>query len=117
MSTHQEGSDFQLLSDLFDGNEEALKEVISIFLKDLPASILKIKSDCKKKDWAGAKSVAHQMKPFYGYSGNQKAISLLEQFQLELENASASYNYNSLLDQIETITEGMIKELSNRFRL
>jgi hypothetical protein len=57
------------------------------------------------------------MKPFYGYSGNQKAISLLEQFQLELESASAPYDYTSLLDQIEAITEDMIKKLGDRFRV
>jgi HPt (histidine-containing phosphotransfer) domain-containing protein len=117
MSANQEGSDFELLIELFEGNEESLKEVISIFLKDLPISILKIKSDCKNGDWTAAKGVAHQMKPFYGYSGNQKAISLLEQFQLELESASAPYDYTSLLDQIEAITEDMIKKLGDRFRV
>jgi hypothetical protein len=47
MSANQEGSDFELLIELFEGNEESLKEVISIFLKDLPISILKSRAIAK----------------------------------------------------------------------
>jgi HPt (histidine-containing phosphotransfer) domain-containing protein len=108
-------SNFDSLEKMFDGDAESLKEIFSIFLKDVPTKIKGIRVDCENKQWAAAARKVHQIKPFYGYSSNKETERLIEELEKDLINAAGDFDFENKLILLELKTECIVEVLRTKF--
>ncbi len=107
-SINESDPEFESIYTLFEGDEEAVKQVFATFLDDLPNTVSGLKEDIEKKDWASARKKAHRIKPFYGYSGDKEMINLIDTWQLDKPAG---------MQRLEDRTKFLIDRISIKFNL
>ena len=105
------------LRDLADGSNDFIKEILVMFINEMPDSAEQMKSSCNSKDWDTLKAIAHKMKPslsFIGMEELQKDIQLIERSASErsgLEKLPALVSKSQLV--INQAVEELRDELQN----
>ncbi|MBE9551052.1 MAG: Hpt domain-containing protein, partial [Proteobacteria bacterium] len=97
------------LLDRVGGDEEVLREIIGIFLQDLPGQIESMEDAVKKGDPLLIQRLAHTMK---GASGNAGAIAL-QKAALDLEKAAKTDDMGTASGMLDTIKKefGTLRDL------
>lgn len=108
-------SNFEALEKLFDGDEESLREIFTIFLQDVPINIKSVRACCEQGDWTAAARKVHQLKPFYGYAGGKGIELLVEGLQHDLLIATYHFSFEKKLTLLEIKTESILEMLKERF--
>ncbi len=90
-------TDLKYLKELADGNMDFEKEMISMFLTQVPQNFENLKRSLESKNWDEVKKMAHKMKPNFGIIGVK---SLTEVFQFIELNASTQSNLTEVSEKI-----------------
>lgn len=104
-STIHKYTDLTMLKKMADGNEQFIKDFISLFLETAPASIIGMQKALSEKDWNNLKNLAHKLKPSFNYLGI-----------LQLTEATSTIEHNIIKqNEMEVIPElvDQIVEISN----
>ncbi len=57
--------DFTYLNEMSRGDESFIKEMIQIFLKEIPAAMIKLEAELENKNWEQIANIAHRIKTNY----------------------------------------------------
>lgn len=99
-------TDLTYLKKLSKGDNDFVKQMISIFINQTPTAIQKMESDLSNKDWTSLRAVAHKMKPSFSFVGVE---SLQEKIETIETNAAAGTNENLIADLIAQVKEVSLK--------
>ncbi len=102
-------TDLTYLKGLSKGDNEFVKNMISIFIKQTPAAIQKMEADLSNKDWGSLKAVAHKMKPSFSFVGITTLKDKIESIE---DNASQGTNPNLIADLIAEVKEVSLKAVA-----
>jgi CheY-like chemotaxis protein len=105
----QKYTDLTYLKKLSKGDNDFVKQMISIFINQTPTAIQKMEADLSNKDWASLKAVAHKMKPSFSFVG---VTSLQEKIEIIEDNASQGINANLIADLIAEVKEVSLKAVA-----
>jgi len=90
-------TDLHYLKELADGSLDFEKEMISMFLTQVPQNFEKLKHAQESKNWDEVKKMAHKMKPNFSIIGVK---SLMEVFQFIELNSSTQSNLAEVAEKI-----------------
>ena len=110
-------TDLTYLKDLSSGNNEFVREMVTIFLEETPAALKQLQKHLKNGDLKQLSAVAHKMKPSVYFMGIKK----LEATMARLENsANTEIPHADLTEMVEEVikiaNEGML-ELNNLVKM
>ena len=100
-----------LVKKLAHNNYEVIHKLIHVFIKQAPASVSDIKSAYYSKDYEAVSSLAHKIKPTYGYfavSGTEKDIELIEKLSVI---GSPSPEIEEIIIKLEQATRMVVAEM------
>lgn len=102
-------TDLTYLKKLSKGDDDFVKQMISIFISQTPTAIQKMEADLSNKDWGSLRAVAHKMKPSFSFVG---VTSLQEKIESIEDNASQGTNANLIADLIAEVKEVSLKAVA-----
>lgn len=102
-------TDLTYLKKLSKGDDDFVKQMISIFINQTPTAIQKMEADLSNKDWASLRAVAHKMKPSFSFVG---VTSLQEKIETIEDNAAQGTNPNLIADLIAQVKEVSLKAVA-----
>jgi PAS domain S-box-containing protein len=102
-------TDLTYLKKLSKGDDDFVKQMISIFINQTPTAIQKMEADLSNKDWTSLRAVAHKMKPSFSFVG---VTSLQEKIETIEDNAEKGTNANLIADMIAQVKEVSLKAVA-----
>lgn len=109
-------TDLTYLKELSNGSNEFVKEMLSIFIKEMPEAISKIETHLQKKEWQLLRGVLHKIKPSITFVGLKEIEEVVKDAE---EYAGSQTNLDKLPEMImkikTTCTEG-IHELQEELK-
>ncbi len=100
-----------LVKKLAHNNKEVVHKLINVFMEQAPASLRDIRSAYYSKDYAAVSTLAHKIKPTYGYfaiSGTEKDIELIEKLSVI---GSPSPEIEEIIIKLEQATRMVVAEM------
>lgn len=100
-----------LVKKLAHNNKEVVHKLIHVFMEQAPASLRDIKSAYYSKDYAAVSTLAHKIKPTYGYfsvHGTEKDLELIEMLSA-IE--SPSPEIEEIIIKLEQATRMVVAEM------
>ena len=95
--------DLEYLRRMSGGDERFIKEMLRLFLKQVPLELEKLKAAAENEDMVTAKQIAHKLKSSVSMVGAESVLSLLKKFEVT-EEASMEHqtiqDFHSSLQQL-----------------
>jgi CheY-like chemotaxis protein len=94
----------EILDEWASGNQETIRELIKVFIRDTPPKLLKIQNAFEQKDWKSLKDVAHNIAPqmtMIGLNKGYKAAAFLEKTSGEAKLDEMGRNINVLISNCQ----------------
>jgi HPt (histidine-containing phosphotransfer) domain-containing protein len=109
-------TDLSYLEDISGGDETFMKEIVDLFIKQMPESVKTMREALANEDPVTIGETAHKAKPSAIYIGNKSLEENLRTLQ-ELKNEKAIRNNTSeLIEQVAQQSDNVIEELKTRFQ-
>jgi HPt (histidine-containing phosphotransfer) domain-containing protein len=89
------------LRNLLGDSNESIKEILNLFIENIPPSIADIKGLLTNQDWDGLRKRIHSIKSYYGYVGNDDLNAKLSQWETDLSEAKAGIDHQGLMSELE----------------
>lgn len=106
--------DFSYIEEISGGDEDFIKEMISLFLHSAPEAIKDMKDALENRNAVKLGQVAHKMKPSAIYMGNKELETLLKDLQNLKENHTISEATTKKVEDVEEIVSMMMKVLKEK---
>ncbi len=115
MSDQFQYTDLSYLEDLSGGDQAFIKEIIDLFIQQMPESVKAMKDALANNDPLTIGETAHKAKPSAIYIGNKSLEQNLRSLQ-ELKNLGAiQENTSALIEEVADESEKVIEELKSRY--
>ena len=102
---------------LSDNDPEFVKEIITLFVTEVPLDLIQIKLGIKTKDHKLAYSYAHKIKPSLDLMGMTVAFEEILQIEAWTKNEGKRKEINETFDSVESQIEKAVKEITKDFNL
>ncbi len=93
---------FNYLTEMSGGDETFIREMIELFLQEIPVALSRMDEELESKNWDNIASIAHRIKT------NYMMVGLMEQNKLALE-IEKSIKMNSYLEEEISLQIGILK--------
>lgn len=108
-------TDLSYLDEISGGDQDFIKEIVDLFIKQMPESIKTMRDALANEDPVTIGETAHKAKPSAIYIGNKTLEENLRTLQ-ELKNEnSVKENTSELIEQVAQQSDNAIEELKTRF--
>ncbi len=104
------------LQDVSGGNEEFIKQMISLFLEITPPQIQELKEGIDTIDFEGIGKVAHGMKPSIIQMKIKSGESLIKQIETESKQANDIEALSQYILELENTLEKVFIQLENELK-
>lgn len=104
----------ELIEKMCRGSQELVKEMLNVFIEDLPNAVKEIKSAYQTSDFKTIKSVAHRVKPvlnFYAVQPLATDMPIMEELA-EQENASAEMQ--QMIIKMEDVITAIVDDMKSK---
>jgi two-component system, sensor histidine kinase len=101
----------RLVKTLSRGNDEIIRKLIHVFAEQTPQSIEEIKVAYKSKDHSTIQSLAHKIKPTFGYFEIKESEKELEIIEMLASLNELSDEMENRIKRIEKTTKKVIAEM------
>lgn len=112
-STTQKYTDLTMLKKMADGNDQFIKDFITLFLETAPATIMGMQKALSEKDWIQLKNLAHKLKPSFNYLGIMQLTDAAATIEKNVVKQLDMEVIPTLVDQIVEISNIAFTELKN----
>ncbi len=106
-------ADLTYLKEISNGSQEFINEMISVFIKEVPAEIDKLEKNLIAKDWKSLKTTAHKMKSSFSIMGIKELesdIKLVNDYSAQESNLDL---LPAMITRIKNVGTETIKELES----
>jgi hypothetical protein len=93
------GKNFSSLHELFDGDEDAIKNVLRVFVEDIPRQLKILEENILKNDFHAAQIISHKILPIF-MQIEQEELSIILKRMDELRGGAAE-NYLDWKDDLQ----------------
>lgn len=113
----KQSNPLQTLIDLTNGDENFIREMLGIFIKNTPESIVRIKASIDQKDFSSLSDHAHKLKSSIQILGDDDLFELIK----KIENTAKSEGnkddliiwIDELIQELTDLLSWMIKRLED----
>jgi HPt (histidine-containing phosphotransfer) domain-containing protein len=102
---------------LSDNDPEFVKEILSLFVTEVPGDLLEIKEGIKKKDHKHAYAYAHKIKPTLDLMGLNVAFEEILQVEAWTKAEGKKKEIKETFKSIRSQVKDAIKEIKKDFNL
>lgn len=102
---------------LSDNDPDFVKEILTLFVTEVPLDLIQIKLGIKTKDHKLAYSYAHKIKPSLDLLGLNVAFEEILQIEAWTKNEGKRKEIQATFDSVESQIEKAVKEISKDFSL
>lgn len=107
----------ELIQSISRGNTELIKKLICVFVEQTPDSVNRMKAAYMNKDFTTFKTLAHKVKPTFGYFGIKEIERDLQLIELLAGIGLTSEELTLLMHKIEETTHKVVEEMKTDFNL
>ena len=100
-----------LLKKLSHNNEEVIRKLMHVFIEQASKAVAEIKAAYEVEKFDMVSSIAHKIKPTYGYFGIPDIEKDIEMIELLANLETASSDLEKLIRHLETITRAVIEDM------
>jgi len=104
--------DLTYLKNMSDGDNGLIKEMIDIFIEQVPEFISEMKSAIKNDDSKALAAVAHKAKSSVAVIGITELAEFFKKLEIIALNNERKNEYSEFLNYFETVSNEAIKELN-----
>lgn len=113
---HQEHIiDLSYVKGMAGGNIDLVREMIDIFLAQIPEFLAEMRSCYEKEDWYHLGLIAHKAKSSVAVMGMEQQAMDLRELEMMAKEAKSTGRYEALIDRFEENCNRAIEEL-NKFK-
>lgn len=102
---------------LSDNDPDFVKEILTLFVTEVPLDLIQIKLGIKTKDHKLAYSYAHKIKPSLDLLGMNVAFEEILQIEAWTKNEGKRKEIQATFDSVESQIEKAVKEISKDFSM
>lgn len=102
---------------LSDNDPEFVKQILALFVTEVPLDLIQIKLGIKTKEYKLAYSYAHKIKPSLDLLGLNVAFEEILQIEAWTKNEGRRKEIQATFDSVESQIEKAVKEISKDFSL
>ena len=102
---------------LSDNDPDFVKEILTLFVTEVPLDLIQIKLGIKTKDHKLAYSYAHKIKPSLDLLGLNVAFEEILQIEAWTKEEGKRKEIQATFDSVESQIEKAVKEISKDFSL
>lgn len=106
--------DLTYLKQVSNGDTGFIKEMIGIYLKETPLTIINLEKHLKNKDWKMLREVIHKMKPSFSFFGLNDMYDLLDSMEEYSEKEIHLNLLPDMIDKVKLVCTQTIMELENQ---
>lgn len=107
-------TNLEVLSEMAEGNPEFIKEMISIYLEDVPSAMEKVAQALSEKDSETIKGQIHKIKPSMGFMGMMEMQALADKIEHHAALGRCDDALNEMLGGFASNLEISYQELKER---
>ncbi len=107
----------ELIQSISRGNAALIKKLITVFIEQTPDSVSRMKAAYIKKDFTTFKTLAHKVKPTFGYFGIKEVERDLQLIELLAGIGMSSEELSLLILKIEETTQKVVDEMKTDFKM
>ena len=102
---------------LSDNDPDFVKQIITLFVTEVPMDLIQIKQGIREKDYKLAYSFAHKIKPSLDLLGMNVAFEEILQIEAWTKNEGKRKQIKDTFDSVENQIEKAVKEITKDFNL
>src|SRR5436190_21936160 len=102
MESRSKNVDLSYLIDASGGNNQFIKEMIEIFLKQTPLYIKELKKLCKEKNWVEFRKIMHKIKPTITMMGIREGDDYVKEVDYRIKNKIEIEKIPIYVEKMET---------------
>ena len=102
---------FKYLSETMGGKKKSIKEVIDVFIEQVPVQLQSINDAIAKKDYPVIKKVAHVMRSSISIMGISTLVPILQEMENLGEKAEDIEKIKKLNQKLNTICKQALEEI------
>lgn len=106
--------DLCMIEKLCRGNQEQVKQMLSVFIDQVPKAVEEIRSAYSENDFDQVKKAAHRIKPvlgFYAVIKVEEDIKLIESAASLLPKSEFEYKLN----RVDAVVTSIVTQMKNNF--
>ncbi len=97
------------------GDEAIVKELVEVFIDQVPEFITEMKDLYEKKDWTNLGMLAHKAKSSIAIMGMDDLAAMLKEFELDAKSAKSPEKYAGYIERFIDETTHAVEELKAYF--
>ena len=105
--------DLEYIREMTDNEEAAIKEMVDLFIEQIPMFIDELKNDLKTGNWQELAGMAHQVKSSVAIMGMEETASLLKELEINAKKKAHVQQYPKMISRIEHDCRQAIEELKS----
>ena len=113
MSNHNKIIDLAYLLDVAGDNQDIIKEMITIFISQVPEFIEEMNSCYKKADWYNLSMIAHKAKSSVAIMGMNSQANALKELELLAKDQKEIEKYEDIISQFTADCKIAVMELES----
>lgn len=107
--------DLCMIERLCRGNQEQVKKMISVFIKQIPQALEEIKKAYSKKDFITIKNTAHRIKPILSYYAIIKIEKDIRLVEALAKDEMATLEMELRIKKIDEVLTQVVAEMKKTF--
>jgi HPt (histidine-containing phosphotransfer) domain-containing protein len=107
--------DICMIDRLCRSNQDQVKKMVSVFIKEIPAAIAEIKDAFANRDFTSVKNITHRIKPTLSYYAIIKIEKDIHRIEALAKTGDASDELESKIKDVEYIISAVIEKLKADF--
>lgn len=93
-------TDLSYLKKVSNGDDNFIREMIEVYLRETPEAIINLEKNYKNKDWKTFRAITHKMKPSFSFFGLKELSELADRME---DYAEKEIHLDQLPDMISKV--------------
>lgn len=105
--------DLELIEKMCRGSLDLVKEMLNVFIEDLPHAVNEIKSAYQARDFKTIKAVAHRVKPVLNFYAVQSLVHHIPNMEALAEQEDGGEEMQQMINKMEAVIAVIVEDMRN----
>lgn len=105
--------DLELIEKMCRGSLDLVKEMLNVFIEDLPHAVSEIKAAYQTKDFKTIKAVAHRVKPVLNFYAVQSLAHHIPQLEELAEQEDGGEEMQQMINKMDVVIAAIVEDMRN----
>ena len=105
--------DLELIEKMCRGSLDLVKEMLNVFIEDLPHAVDEIKSAYQTRDFKTIKAVAHRVKPVLNFYAVQSLGHHIPKMEELAEQEDGGEEMQQMINKMDVVIAAIVEDMRN----